>query len=72
MFKPTSNEELAIELLRKVARHWPKSLWLFAADGELCVMKKTEENQKATTHTGGMDPDYILAAIDIESDGGDW
>lgn len=35
----TKAEELAIELLKKVERHWPDTLWLFAAEKALVLMK---------------------------------
>lgn len=68
----TKAEELAIELLKKVERHWPDTLWLFAADGKLYIMRKDEKGQRAITGFGTMDSDFILDEINIEGDGGDW
>jgi hypothetical protein len=76
--EPTSEEDLAIQLLKKAARHWPDSLWLFTASGMLCVMRKGPDGERVMLHDrrihdeGGVDPDYVLDTIDIESDGGDW
>ncbi len=66
----TKQEKLAIELLKKATRHWPDSLWIFAADGRLYVMRKGKNNEKAVI--SGFDPDFILESINVEADGGDW
>lgn len=67
----TKQEELAIELLKKAARHWPESLWLFSASGMLHVVKRLPDGRKAMVGEG-FDPDYAIATIDIPNDGGDW
>lgn len=67
----TRQEELAIELLKKAARHWPESLWLFSASGTLNVMKR-DDNGKRVMDGYGYDPNYVIAIIDIPNDGGDW
>ncbi len=64
-------EKLAISLLKKVQRNWPNSLWLFAADGQLHIMKK-KGGKRAITSQGGVDQDYVIDTIFIETDGGDW
>lgn len=69
----TKQEELAIELLKKAARHWPESLWLLAAPSGLHVMRYSDNGEKAVTGIGkGFDPEFILDTINIECDGGDW
>ncbi len=68
----TKAEELAIELLKKAARHWPESLWLFAANGTLCVMRKDRGKRVMTGFGGGVDSNFEVDTIDIEADGGDW
>ena len=68
----TKEEELAIKVLKRVAKKWPKSLWLFSASGTLCVMKKNADGQTMMLPTLGVDPDYVVDTIDIENDGGDW
>lgn len=68
----TKAEELAIELLNKAARHWPESLWIFAADNQLHVMKKDASGKIAMKSDGGVDQGFVLESINIEADGGDW
>lgn len=65
------DEDLAVDLLKKIARHWPETLWIFAADERLYVMRK-KNGKRAMTDRGGVDQDYIIAQVDIEADGGDW
>lgn len=72
----TKEEELAINSLKRLAKRWPETLWLFSASGTLWVMRKNSDGGRA--HGGcnvsneGVNPDYIVARIDIENDGGDW
>ena len=68
----TANECNAIGALKQAAKHWPKTLWLFAADGRLCVMRKDKDGKRLITKEGGMDQSAIIEHINIESDGGDW
>lgn len=76
-------EERAIKALKKVAKIWPESLWLFSANGELFVMRKNEKKERVIKPNelykggkadwfSGFDQDYIVADIDIENEGGDW
>ena len=70
--KNLSNQEIkAIKRLRSLSATWPKTLWIYAADGELHVMRKVG-GRHATVENGGMDQAQIIATIAIESDGGDW
>lgn len=69
---PTEEERRAIATLKRLARRWPKSLWLFSTSGSLCVMRFRQDGERARVDGGGMDPDYCLATIDISNDGGDW
>ena len=68
----TKEEYNAINTLHRLSKKWPKTLWLFSASGSLYVMKKDKEGRHAETSIGGMDPDYSVAIVDIENDGGDW
>ena len=71
----TKEEQSAIQKLKRVAKTWPKTLWLFSGNGELCVMKKTSINTRSMRRLGTSDaynPDYLVESIDIENDGGDW
>jgi len=71
----TKAEQLAIALLKKTARHWPESLWIFSASGTLCIVKKGKDGKRAMligNRLEGYDPDYLVDTIDIPNDGGDW
>jgi hypothetical protein len=70
--EPTEEEKRAIAALQRIAKKWPKSLWLFSASGSLCVMRTLQGGEHATERHGEIDPDYHLATIDIPNDGGDW
>jgi hypothetical protein len=71
--KPTPEEAKAIAALHKLAKTWPKSLWLFSASGSLYVMRKAEDGSHASLSNHGVDPAYILGkSVNIENDGGDW
>lgn len=65
-------EQKAINALRRLAKTWPKSLWLFSASGTLCVMQRSPDGEKAKVRGGGMDQEYVLTTINIPNDGGDW
>lgn len=65
-------EVQAVSALCEVARRWPDSLWLFAANGRLCIMRKNAEGKRAVTKDGAMDQRYVIAVAPIEADGGDW
>lgn len=70
--EPSPEERRAIATLHRLAKRWPKSLWLFSAGGSLCVMKRAPDGDRMRTPDGGMDPAACLATIDISNDGGDW
>lgn len=72
MVELTEQEEKAIRALKRVAKKWPDTLWLFSASGSLHVMKKDEMGDCAVTERGGVDQKYSVTVIDIENDGGDW
>lgn len=68
----TQEEKRAIASLRRLAKNWPKTLWLFSASGSLVVMRY-KDGQHATNWHGGMDQDYAVTIIQgIDNDGGDW
>lgn len=73
---PLSKEEQnAISSLKRLAKRWPKSLWLFSASGSLHVMQKDSEGRrKMLARIGtGVDQEYIVETIrGIDNDGGDW
>lgn len=69
---PTLEEMKAIRSLRRLAKRWPKSLWLFSASGSLCVMRALPDGGSAHVSGSGVDPTFVLDTIDIPNDGGDW
>jgi hypothetical protein len=71
MSERTSVEEKAIRSLRRLAKQWPDTLWLYAASGRLHVMKK-KDGEIPVTSSGGVDDAFSLGSIDIQCDGGDW
>ena len=71
--KLSAEEKRAIRALEKLASIWPESLWLFSASGTLCVMKKDQNHKRVYIEGyGGADPNYVVADVNIENDGGDW
>ena len=72
MTELTKDETKAINTLKRLAKTWPESLWLYSASGTLHVMRKGEDGHAAMLPTGGVDPDYALTSVGIENDGGDW
>lgn len=78
----TPAETKAIAALQKLAKTWPKSLWLHCLEGQLDVVKRLPDGSIARKHvpsqTGGYgadnaDPDYVVAHIKgIYVDGGEW
>jgi len=73
MMEATLGEQKVINALKRVAKKWPKSLWLYSASGTLHVMKAGENRDQVHLGEGiSIDPDYCLDIIDIPNDGGDW
>ena len=69
----TKEEKNAIASLRRMAAKWPRSLWIFAAAGSCCVMKKGPDGRQFTGFGGGVDPDYHVTTVkEMPIDGGDW
>jgi hypothetical protein len=75
-FDITKEEKQAIDALKKLAKKWPKTLWLFACGGNLLSVMRTDERGRMVTTEktkGGFDPDYRVDIITgIHNDGGDW
>ena len=70
---PTKEESNIISSLRRIAKKWPETTWLFSASGTLCVMRCGEKGEQVTTSSGGIDQNYVLDTISgIPNDGGDW
>lgn len=77
----TDEERRAIASLRRLAKRWPKSLWLFSASGTLHVMRKSPDggrpelpDKSYSSSLGGTVTDvrFSITTIDIDNDGGDW
>lgn len=68
----TKAEKTAIAELKRVAKVWPKSLWLWSANGSLCIMKCDKNNNPIYNKYGAVDSDHIVDKINIYNDGGDW
>jgi hypothetical protein len=69
----TPGERRAIAALQRLAKTWPKTLWLFAGDGaRISIMKVDERGKRVMTASGGTDPNYRVATAEIPNDGGDW
>ena len=69
----TKEELNAINSLQRLAKRWPKSLWLFSASGSLKVMMYDEDGKRYMRNREDMDHGAIAATIvGIPNDGGDW
>jgi hypothetical protein len=68
----TKEEKKAIAALKRLAKTWPKSLWLFS-NGNMSVLKFKEDGSPAYNETEEVNQDFIVASIPgIYSEGGDW
>ncbi len=65
-------ERKAIAALKRVAKKWPSTLWLFSASGTLHVMRNGEDGGPVHLDNNAIDPDYLVDNIRIQNDGGDW
>lgn len=72
MKTPTKEEAKAIAALKRLAKTWPDTLWLFSASGTLCVMRNGDDGNPVYINRGGCDPAYVVDKVDIQNDGGDW
>jgi hypothetical protein len=71
-FTLTKEERAVIIALKRIAKRWPKTLWLFSASGELHVMRNDENGDRVFLPTDGVDQEYVVDIIDISNDGGGW
>ncbi len=70
--KLTAEEKQAIRSLQRLQQRWPPSLWLYAGDGMLYVMRKNEQGERMIKGDS-VDPAAVVERISgIESDGGGW
>ena len=70
----TDEEKKAVRALKRVAKIWPKSLWLWSGSGSLWVMKNDSNDGyiERPTKDGRVNEECIIDSIDIPNDGGDW
>lgn len=70
----TEQETAAIRSMERLAKKWPKSLWIYSGNGTLFVMKNRPDGGCDTGLGGGVDPDCIVTDLgrQIPNDGGDW
>lgn len=68
----TKKEQKAIDTLKKAAKIWPDSLWLFSASGTLFVMRMGDDGRIVMSSDGAVDSKCIVDKINIPNDGGDW
>jgi len=69
----TPEERRAINALKRLAKTWPKTLWIFAAPtSRLNVMRCGANGEHVETPPGDVDPAYVVDCIEIDSDGGGW
>lgn len=72
VFDLNRKERNAINSLKRLARRWPDSLWLFSASGTLHIMRTDELGRQVHLANDGVDPKYCVETVNIENDGGDW
>ena len=70
MTKLTTEEKRAIASLKRLAKKWPITLWLYSGGGDLSVMRKVDGRRVMSG--ASYDQGAIIEHIDIESDGGDF
>lgn len=68
----TKEEKLAIEALKRVAKRWPDTLWLFSASGTLTVMRCGDNGEHMYSPNQSVDQEYVVDTIGIDNDGGDF
>lgn len=72
----TEDERRAIASLKRLAKRWPSTLWLFAggSGGDNITILRTGPNGKRMhlPRQGGIDQSFIVDSTKIPSDGGDW
>jgi hypothetical protein len=68
-------EEQAIRALRRLGERWPKSLWLFAAGGDLWIMAEPESGHRGDRFDRSsclVRQELAIESVPIPCDGGDW
>ncbi len=68
----TVDEKKAVDALRRLAKKWPDTLWIFADGNSLHVTRCGKDGERVMLPTEGVDPDMIVESINIPNDGGDF
>jgi len=70
----TEQEKKIIQKFRQLEKLFEGSgCWLYAAGGDLHLVRRNEKGKIAITESGGVDPDFVIAFTQgIHADGGDW
>jgi hypothetical protein len=70
----TREQRNAIRCLKRLARRWPKGIWLFSGESTLWVMRDPPEGEDTCEPGGGsVRQDLCVTAIPgIPNDGGGW
>ena len=69
----TADEKLALSALKRLAKRWPKTLWIYSGDGGAMVLKTGSDGKKAKLGDT-IDPNYIVGHVPgaMHIDGGVW
>jgi hypothetical protein len=67
----TNEETRVIRDLNRLAKRWPRTLWVFCGAG-FTVLKCKPDGSRAMNSEGSVDQRYIVASFPIPSDGGDY
>ncbi len=70
--EPTPEEAKAIRALKRLAKKWPKSLWLFAGNGEIAILRAGPNGEHVVNSSGAVDQAFVVGSVDIPNDGGGW
>lgn len=68
--EPTQEEDRAIRALKRLAKKWPSTLWIFTVDGDMCIMRRSPDGDRARKSDDSIDMAYMVDQINIPNDGG--
>ena len=69
----TDEERKAIASIKRLAKRWPASLWLFAGgQNGIAIMRTGPDGKRMHTSADGVDPDFCVDTVNLPADGGDW
>ena len=69
----TEREEKAIKSLKRLAKKWPPTLWVFAGNGGLHILRTGKNGEVVLTESGAVNADYGVGSVEgIYADGGDY